>query len=97
MSVPRPIVRCVNESDRRALRAELWHMGFCGGCFSSPERVVTGFSVGDYVTTNGNACQDAMNEMPPSDGRYTLVNSPAHMLAYIRRHNLAPKAHTPDA
>ncbi len=91
MSVPCPIVRCENVAVRNKLRADLFAMGFCKRCGTTFPRLIEMFGDDQYVTLIGNGCQTSEDSLPGDMSHLTLVNSPAHMLSYIKRHNLAPR------
>lgn len=85
MSARNPIVRCENEAARNALRMTLYQMGFCLKCLP-PDRILTEWGNKPYVFAGG-ICQGGFDG--PSEN-HEMMNSPAHMLAYIKHHNLAP-------
>lgn len=95
MSVPRPIVRCDNEAARTQLRKDLYAMGFCAGCFSTADIATAAFGKHPYVSIQAG-CQDGISDLKEGDARYALVNSPAHLLSYIKRHKLAPGQGDPN-
>lgn len=88
MSVPCPIVRCENEAVRTQLRKDLYAMGFCRDCLGIRGLLDEMKGNGEWVAIGGSH-QQGWPEFP-SEG-YAMVNSPAHMLSYIRRHGLAPQ------
>jgi hypothetical protein len=93
MSVPYPIYRCVSVDEKARLARDLHEMGFCGKCLAANE--VMNFIGHDldrsYMRVTGSCL--ASDSTPMIDNQ--PVNSPKQMIAYIKRHNLMPKA-APD-
>ncbi len=91
MSVPRPIVRCESKAERNVLRTELYRMGFCAGCGTLNHILAIFDNDRPYVAILANGKCQWSAETPDEVPNQTLVNSPSHMLSYIKRHGLAPK------
>ncbi len=88
--IPLPVVRIHSSKERLSFRKELYDIGFCKSCCSF-ESLNNQWSplLFEFVSIQ-NICQTEFQFLEDCYGKHILLNSPRHMLEYIRKYNLYP-------